>query len=142
MDDICKIEQDKFEFNHLNNSKIESVNGLDYKKNINIFFLEDIKLDELFFNKRQLNTSVQKFRYLSENQLNNLIQTMKCCICLTILKDPVFCKYCGKCFCSECGSQSILKSNNKDCPLCKGYLGTKRNLKFHLLISNISKFLF
>ena len=95
------------------------------KNSSNSMIVKDI-LNEFPFEKSEIKEDQKELggiplsRLLDYEKYENLLQILKCKICLNILLNPYDCSKCGNSFCFTCISK--LKDSNKPCPLgCTDY---------------------
>ena len=98
---------------------------LDEKNSSNSMIVKDI-LNEFPFDKSEIKedqkeiTGIPLSRVIDLDKYENILQILKCKICLNILLNPYDCSKCGNTFCYSCINK--LKESNKKCPFgCTDY---------------------
>ena len=98
---------------------------IDEKNSNNSMIVKDI-LNEFPFDKSELKeeqkeiTGIPISRVIDLDKYENILQILKCKICLNILLNPYDCSKCGNTFCYSCINK--LKESNTKCPFgCTDY---------------------
>ena len=98
---------------------------IDEKNSSNSMIVKDI-LNEFPFDKSEIKDDEKEIngipisRVIDLDKYENLLQILKCKICLNILLNPYDCSKCGNTFCYSCINK--LKESNKKCPFgCTDY---------------------
>ena len=98
---------------------------MDEKNSSNSMIVKDI-LNEFPFDKSEIKedqkeiTGIPLSRVIDLDKYENILQILKCKICLNILLNPYDCSKCGNTFCYSCINK--LKESNKKCPFgCTDY---------------------
>ena len=98
---------------------------IDEKNSSNSMIVKDI-LNEFPFDKSEIKDDEKEIngipvsRVINLDKYENLLQILKCKICLNILLNPYDCSKCGNTFCYSCINK--LKESNKKCPFgCTDY---------------------
>ena len=98
---------------------------IDDKNSSNSMIVKDI-LNEFPFEKSEIKEDQKEAggiplsRLIDYEKHQNLLQILKCKICLNILLNPYDCSKCGNTFCCSCITR--LKDSNKSCPFgCTDY---------------------
>ena len=98
---------------------------MDDKNSSNSMIVKDI-LNEFPFDKSEVKedqkeiTGIPLSRIIDLDKYENILQILKCKLCLNILLNPYDCSKCGNTFCYSCINK--LKESNKKCPFgCTDY---------------------
>ena len=103
---------------------------IDEKNSNNSMIIKDV-LNEFPFDKSEIKEDLKESeskdlngislsRVIDLDKYNNILQILKCKLCLNILLNPYDCSKCGNTFCYSCISK--LKQSNKKCPFgCTDY---------------------
>ena len=98
---------------------------MDEKNSSNSMIVRDV-LNEFPFDKSEVKedpkelTGIPLSRVIDLDKYENILQILKCKLCLNILLNPYDCSKCGNTFCYSCINK--LKESNKKCPFgCTDY---------------------
>ncbi|CAD8193228.1 unnamed protein product [Paramecium pentaurelia] len=73
----------------------------------------------------------------TDPQIVKIKDYLKCPICLSLFKQPVYIKDCSHRYCKECIEKNIRLQKEKSCPTCRKRIATRRDLRVDEIVTKI-----